>query len=552
MSDEAVVRIVLEGDEGSSHAPPALSVPEQRQQSAALLRGDAMPWAPPNKPIQAPVLEGMRRDQAEYLRLESEAARRGMSVKDYKKAEVDAKSSAIPPEQPSKPPPPPPVDRTGLATAGAGMASAIVGNLYDGLFDALKQGKDKFAGVRDPVLAKAKASFDQGLINSAKDLQNLAQAGFDPHLAGLSQTRPIPAQVQVAPDPDSDEEIARRRKEREDARNKRLGEFATNEQDFYKEYKQPPPSQPAAPPSHESGTAGPEVTYDFAWVSPRTRERLEREKEEKDNLDLAKKRVKREEKRAAVDAEYAKLKPPPPPTADPPFDPIALAKKRVEAEKKRAAVDVEYAKLKPKSATDSLLDLAQSIRGTLGGTLGTVVGAGLDIVSNVRKNKTTEAAAGGEDVGDAATEAGSSLAALVPVVGTTIAVVGGLTKVFTTLLGVANEMATRYGEYNPEIAQAQATAEIRQIMGDMRRSQENSREIAELIEAQSEMQQKWEDIKVAAMSKIIPVLTGVLEVLGSLLGIASRPEMKEIEDPTEAILGRKMGGLGSTEMIPDV
>ena len=57
------------------------------------------------------------------------------------------------------------------------MGNAITGNLYGGLFEALRQGKDTFAGVRDPVIARAKSFFDQGLVKSPEDLQALVNAG---------------------------------------------------------------------------------------------------------------------------------------------------------------------------------------------------------------------------------------------------------------------------------------------------------------------------------------------------------------------------------------
>lgn len=67
-----------------------------------------------------------------------------------------------------------PKSATGLDEAGSDMGKAVVGNLYDGLFKALQDGKSTFAGVKDPLLARAKPSFDAGLIKSPDDLQSFA------------------------------------------------------------------------------------------------------------------------------------------------------------------------------------------------------------------------------------------------------------------------------------------------------------------------------------------------------------------------------------------
>ena len=130
---------------------------------------------------------------------------------------------------------------------------------------------------------------------------------------------------------------------------------------------------------------------------------------------------------------------------------------------------------------------------------------------------------------------GMGAAAAVAVVG---AVVAAVVIGFKAIVGEANQMVTKYEEYSPEIAQAQAMAEVRKITGDMRRAQESGGELAEFIKAQSEMQEHWEDLKTKIMTKIIPVVTGILEVLGALFGLASKRDTdEELKDPTTVLLG---------------
>ena len=80
-----------------------------------------------------------------------------------------------------------PVSTTGLDTAGKDMADAIIGNLYQQLYDALKAGQDAMAGVKDPVLARARPAFDAGLIKSPEDIRRFENEGY-PALQSATQT----------------------------------------------------------------------------------------------------------------------------------------------------------------------------------------------------------------------------------------------------------------------------------------------------------------------------------------------------------------------------
>ena len=371
----------------------------------------------------------------------------------------------------------------------------------------------------------------------------------------------------------------------------------------------------------------------------------------------AQKRLDADKRRMAVDAEYAKLIP-----VNPPFDPVKEAQKRLDADKKRAEIDAEYAKLSPTAPfdpmeearkrrekeeqkaqvdaaykeqygdgskntdMDSVLKIVDSLRGTIGGVFGQVVGSVLDVVSSINKMQgtgsaavkvpnisstskvpstssipagvpktggagATSTAAGGAgavgaEAGAAAGGAGAmaSLAAAAGPIGIAIAVfsavvttlsavkdagtaavralggfaqavaspdadpatvmegmggaitkttekfiyLGNLIGVFGPIIGeAAKEMgalmqaitatADRYGEYNPQIAQAQAIAEVRHTLGDMRRAQEAGGELARFIQTQGELQQKFEDVKVKILVKIVPIVTRVLEILESIM-----------------------------------
>lgn len=117
-----------------------------------------------------------------------------------------------------------------------------------------------------------------------------------------------------------------------------------------------------------------------------------------------------------------------------------------------------------------------------------------------------------------------------------IPVIGLAASAISGFANIANNMANKYGEYSPVIAQEQAMAEMRMTMNDMRRAQSSGQELADLVKAQSEMQNQWEEIKLSLMKKLIPVITKIVNILGALFGIAAKKDDDEgIEDPVELL-----------------
>lgn len=55
-----------------------------------------------------------------------------------------------------------------------GIAGDMTSGFYKGVFDALKKGKNTFAGVKEPLIAKAKPYFEKGLIQSPDDIRDFA------------------------------------------------------------------------------------------------------------------------------------------------------------------------------------------------------------------------------------------------------------------------------------------------------------------------------------------------------------------------------------------
>ena len=386
--------------------------------------------------------------------------------------------------------------------------------------------------------------------------------------------------------------------------------------------------------------------------------------------EAAKKKLDAAEKKEAEDAEYDKIRRLDVVEVKPPFDPVVEANKRHEAERRKAQVDAAYRSQygdDRKGPLDHVFKVVDSLRGTIGGVLGTTVGAMLDVVSSVR-NVWTEVAkarrnqdllqdvgggtgpsppgataprvptvhtppvapAPGRAAGTAATAVGvvNAGSAVSKAAGTaTAATAGAATKGAATaasaaaatgaataapavvagasaagpigtaaataivVIGAAaaavlhavtrllDKEADKYTEYSPEVAHAQAIAEIRQVMGDLRRSKEITPELSRYIMAQSDMQQKFEDIKVKLLVKILPVVTKVLEhievlmkagesvagvinviaeplvvmarVLGEMLGLQKEPLRPDPIDPTEQLLNDRNFNEGGA-FVPDL
>ncbi len=65
-----------------------------------------------------------------------------------------------------------PDDKLGFKEAFKTMEEGAPTNkLYEGIFESLKNGKDTFAGIKDPLISKAKPYFDKGIIKSPEDLK---------------------------------------------------------------------------------------------------------------------------------------------------------------------------------------------------------------------------------------------------------------------------------------------------------------------------------------------------------------------------------------------
>jgi hypothetical protein len=125
------------------------------------------------------------------------------------------------------------------------------------------------------------------------------------------------------------------------------------------------------------------------------------------------------------------------------------------------------------------------------------------------------------------------------------------------------------------VAQATAMAELRQVLGDIRRGGEVGPALANYVNARADLQQKYEDVKVRILEQLLPAVTGGMKVVERLLPVvelvaklvvAATPivgilellnrilpdSSAEITDPTEEVLRSMLNqpGPGSPDFIP--
>lgn len=164
-----------------------------------------------------------------------------------------------------------------------------------------------------------------------------------------------------------------------------------------------------------------------------------------------------------------------------------------------------------------------AVKATIGGTSG---------VANWAASADSDPSKTLEGMGDAVSKAGDAMSSIIPFSGLWTTALGESTKALGMFMQAVDKTAERYGEVSGSIAAQQAMGEIRQVMGDLRRAQEVGPEIVRYMKTQQDMQQKFEDIKVKILTKLLSAINPALEVIDKLL-----PTLEAVmEGPITALL----------------
>jgi hypothetical protein len=122
-----------------------------------------------------------------------------------------------------------------------------------------------------------------------------------------------------------------------------------------------------------------------------------------------------------------------------------------------------------------------------------------------------------DTLGQSYKKTADSIFLLSPTVSVLGSVVGETVSSFGKLLSVIDANASKFGEYNPQLAVAEAMGEVRQVMGDLRRAQEVGPQLARYVNARADFQQKFADIQTRLLEQILPAVTGGVKVLEKML-----------------------------------
>jgi hypothetical protein len=149
-----------------------------------------------------------------------------------------------------------------------------------------------------------------------------------------------------------------------------------------------------------------------------------------------------------------------------------------------------------------------------------------------------------DDLGGALTQAVSGVAgtlAQIPIVGQVWAAEMGVgvaaIKAFTVATNAFLDKAHSLAQYSPEIAIAEAKAEIRGIMADIHEGQDLGAQYAELVDINSKVQADMRDILMPIKEALLPFLINVL---------------KSIDENAVALAGVSEGVLQTAKIIADL
>lgn len=149
---------------------------------------------------------------------------------------------------------------------------------------------------------------------------------------------------------------------------------------------------------------------------------------------------------------------------------------------------------------------------------GTTASAGRFMATMVSSSDKPEQFVG--RLSDSVKSAGDSLFFISPAASIFISQIGAMGQALGAVMSEISGMADRYSAYNPNIAMAQAVADMRQTIGDFRRAQEAGPDLVNYIERSSQMQQRIEDMKIRALHRLLPVVEKGMDEFEKLLPIA--------------------------------
>ncbi len=127
-----------------------------------------------------------------------------------------------------------------------------------------------------------------------------------------------------------------------------------------------------------------------------------------------------------------------------------------------------------------------------------------------------------QNMGGAVSAVSDKLFYIDPALGIFGSAIGGAVEGLGTLIEALDATATRYGAYSPQIAAAQAIADVTQTMNDLRRAQEIAPETSQFVTEESALRQKIEDEKLKIMRALLPLATTAMKLMEQLMPLLDK------------------------------
>lgn len=153
-----------------------------------------------------------------------------------------------------------------------------------------------------------------------------------------------------------------------------------------------------------------------------------------------------------------------------------------------------------KGLIDSVIQFGRSNRGLIGGVLGPLPGFALDVVSSLHGlNKAAGTAAG----------------ALGPIG----IVAAGVAAGMLALDRAVKPLIETYGQYNVQLAQASAQADVRTTLADVRRADQIGPNISRYVDARSRLENSFQDVVTRLLDAVLPIAENILNFMALIFDI---------------------------------
>ncbi|PWT92675.1 MAG: hypothetical protein C5B54_03150 [Acidobacteria bacterium] len=140
-------------------------------------------------------------------------------------------------------------------------------------------------------------------------------------------------------------------------------------------------------------------------------------------------------------------------------------------------------------------------------------------IANMMASPDANPAAFVQQFGSSVGDFSKQIAGDIPIVGQFGQAIGAAITAVGAFMNQLDGMVARYAKFSPALAQAQAEANIQKLMDDMRRAQEVTPALVEYLRSRTELQAKFEDMKVRFLTRVMPLVITIVDGIGTMMEV---------------------------------